>query len=219
MATICDTCHSGCCRAFILQITAYDAFLISRDIGLPLSEFITILSVSPEAFANTIAFSDPGMEDQRFVLTLKRVESTITPSTKKCYFLQEWQRGQVMEHRGNHPGARIIGRCGIYGSRPLMCQVYPSGFDGTGTFGYVVSPTNENPSHEIYTVCPEPWSATTFAKEPASALHSLALYGYEKNFFDHAVAEWNRSPGPISEFIAFMSKAYESRFRLGASVT
>ena len=100
-----------------------------------------------------------------------------------------------------------------------MCQVYPSSLDGTGTIGYVVSPTNKEASHEIYSVCPEPWSAASFAKEPAAALHSLSLYGYEKNFFDHAIAEWNRNPGPISEFMAYMSNIYENRLRLGASVT
>jgi hypothetical protein len=44
MAGICDTCHAGCCRSYHLFITAFDAFRISRDLGLPVGEFVTLLS-------------------------------------------------------------------------------------------------------------------------------------------------------------------------------
>lgn len=222
MAGICDTCHAGCCRAYNLLITAYDALVISQDLGLPIAEFVTFLATRGEQTKlaggkNTpILFSDPGYEEIRFFVTLKRVESLLVPDTVKCYFLQEWNRQEPVLARGSHPGARIIGRCGIYGSRPLMCKTYPTSLHGEGAVGFIGTPppTELQKQHEAYTICPEKWSPEAFAQDPAKALHSLVLYNYETNFQNRALAEWNASPGLVKDFFPFMMKAYGARFRV-----
>ena len=48
MASMCDTCHAGCCRSYHIFITAFDAFSLSRDLGLPVGEFVTLLLFTTE---------------------------------------------------------------------------------------------------------------------------------------------------------------------------
>ncbi|MBI4662158.1 MAG: YkgJ family cysteine cluster protein [Verrucomicrobia bacterium] len=222
MAGICDTCHAGCCRTYNLIVTVYDALVISRDLGLPIAEFVTFLATRGEQIKlaggkNTpIIFSDPGYEEVRFFVTLKRVDSRLIAGTLKCYFLQEWNRQEVVAARGDHPGARIAGRCGIYGSRPLMCQTYPTVLHNEGAVGFIGTPppTDLQKVHEIYKICPEKWSPEAFVQDPAKALHSLVLYNYETNFQNRCLAEWNASPGLMKGFFPFMLRAYGERFRL-----
>lgn len=222
MSSMCDTCHAGCCRAYHLFITVFDAVRISRDLGLPMAEFVTMIPQNAEGAKRLgdvhkpIKFSDPGFEDTFFYLGLKRVESRIVPKTVKCYFLQEWQRGEPVAKRGEHPGSKIIGRCGIYGSRPLMCRTYPSFLHANGALGFI---TNPKPSelvkaNAIYTLCPENWDAASFGGDSNQVLQNLVHNRYEIDFQNKVIEEWNTRPRTFKEFLPYALGCYANRFRV-----
>jgi Fe-S-cluster containining protein len=162
-----------------------------------------------------LKFSDPGFEDTQFFIALKRVESRLIPGTLKCYFLQEWQRSEAVTARGEHPGSKLAARCGIYGSRPLMCRAYPS-FLHEGALGYVTNPAPSelSKSHEIYTLCPEKWEAAAVGTDSTQVLHQLVLNRYEIDFQNKLVEEWNAAPRTLNEFFPFAVNCYGNRFRV-----
>ena len=161
-----------------------------------------------------IKFSDPELAGKHFVLSLKRVDSSVIPGTRKCYFLLEWERKQPIPSRGDHLGSKIAGRCGIYGSRPLMCSVFPTVLAGAGeAIGYVGTPNNPNPAHEAYRLCPDEWTSSAFSSNPTATIHNLAVSNYEKNYQAQILSEWNSNPGLMQNFFDVMEKAYANRFR------
>lgn len=223
MAGICDTCHAGCCRTYNVFITAHDALTIAQDLALPVAEFVTFLAADeqqarqfPADHQSPMIFSDPGKENARFFLMLKKVESGLIPGTLKCFFLQEWKRQDPIANRGDHPGARIAGRCGVYGSRPLLCRTFPSTLHENGAVGFISTPqpTEVEKTNEIYKLCPEKWTPQAFSSDPTKVLHTLVLSRYETDFQNRAVAEWNAKPGLMKDFFPYMLAAYGNRFRL-----
>lgn len=218
---MCDTCHAGCCRAYTLIITVFDALQISRDLSLPIGEFVTMIPHNAEKVKKMgdlhrpLRFSDPGFEDSFFYIALKRVESRLIPGTVKCYFLQEWQRSEPVAKRGQHPGATVAGRCGIYGSRPLMCRAYPS-FLHKDALGFITNPKSPGleKANAIYTLCPEKWEAASFGSDPSQIIHQLVLNRYEIEFQNKLIEEWNASPRPLKEFFPYAVACYGNRFRV-----
>ncbi len=219
---MCDTCHAGCCRAYHLFITVFDAMQITRDLNLPIGEFVTMVPHDAAGVKRVgdmhtpLRFSDPGLEDTYLYIALKRVESRLVPGTLKCYFLQEWQRTEPVAARGEHPGAKIAGRCGIYGSRPLMCRTYPSFLHQNGALGFIANPKPADlaKANPIYTLCPEKWTAQSFAPDTTQAVHNLALSRYEIDFQNKLIEEWNAAPRLLKEFFPYAVACYASRFRL-----
>jgi Fe-S-cluster containining protein len=222
MSGICDTCHAGCCRTYHLVITAFDALSIANDLSLPVGEFATFLATSGEVTKllsghNTpIQFTDPELRDKQYFVALKKVESQLIPGTQKCHFLLEWNRQETIPGRGDHPGARIAGRCGIYHSRPQMCRAFPAFLHSNGAVAFVSTPAPNDLQlqHEIYKVCPEKWTPEAFTKDPSEALHTLVVTRYERDFQNLAVEEWNKNPGAAKDFFPFMQKIYGTRFRM-----
>jgi Fe-S-cluster containining protein len=222
MTTMCDTCHAGCCRAYNLIVTVYDALQISQDLNLPIAEFVTMVSQNEEGVKRMggihtpLRFSDPGFEDTFFYIALKRVESRLMPGTLKCYFLHEWQRAEPIAERGNHPGAKIAGRCGIYASRPLMCQAYPAFLHQDGALGFITNPAQPElvKADPIYTLCPEKWTPGAFAPNVNRTVHNLVLNKYEIEFQNRLISEWNANPRPLKEFFQYATGCYANRFRL-----
>jgi Fe-S-cluster containining protein len=219
---MCDTCHAGCCRAYHLFITVFDALLISRDLNLPIAEFVTMVPQNDEGVKRLgnlnrpIRFSDPGFEDTYFYIGLKRVESRLFPGTVKCFFLQEWHRAEPVAARGNHPGATVAGRCGIYGSRPLMCRAYPSHLHPNGALGLIGNPKPAElvKTNAIYNLCPDKWDAASFGSDPTQVVHNLVLNRYEVEFQNKLIEEWNANPRPLRDFFPFAVACYANRFRL-----
>lgn len=218
---MCDTCHAGCCRAYNLIITVFDALQISRDLNLPIGEFVSMIPANAELakkmgqLHRPLRFSDPGFEDTQFFIALKRVESRLVAGTLKCYFLQEWQRTEAVPARGDHPGANIAARCGIYGSRPLMCRAYPS-FLHNGALGFITNPAPSElqKTNPIYTLCPEKWESSSLGSDPAQVLHQLVLNRYEIEFQNKLIEEWNATPRTLKEFFPFAIGCYGNRFRV-----
>ena len=221
MPGMCDTCHAGCCRGYNLLITAFDALRISHDLSLPVGEFSTVLSFTPEqarkmekSFA-PIRLADPGCEQRRFFLALKRIESRLVAGTVKCYFLNEWQREHDAPDREGHPGQRTVGRCSIYNSRPMMCRAYPTALHSDIALGFITTPrpidlADHNP---IYQLCPGKWTADQFSTDHTTVLHNLAIHNFEIEFYNSAIAEFNRSGKYLKEFFPFMARVYGNRFR------
>lgn len=221
MAGMCDTCHAGCCRGYNLLITGYDALLMSRQLSLPLGEFCTLMGFRVEQakrFENSyvpIRLADRGCEEKRYFLALKRIESQLVPGTVRCYFLNEWKREYPATEREGHPGKEVVARCSIYGSRPMMCRTYPTSLHRDVALGYVSTPrpidlADKNP---VYQLCPEKWTATDFSADPTAAVHNLAIHRYEQDFYNQAIAEFNKKPRTLAEFFPFLARIYENRFR------
>lgn len=218
---MCDTCHAGCCRGYHLLITGYDALRMSRDLSLPIGEFCTMLSFSLEQSRRfehnyvPVRFSDPGCEAKRFFLGLKRIESRLQPGTVRCYFLNEWERGHDAPNRDDHPGRRIVARCSVYGSRPMMCRTYPTSLHQNISVGFIATPRpiDLESKNEIYKLCPEQWTAEQFSTDATTVLHNLAINRFELDFYNQAVAEFNKKPRAVKEFFPFLASAYENRFR------
>lgn len=219
---MCDTCHAGCCRAYNLIITVFDAVQISKDLSLPISEFVALISENAEgvkrlgALHRPLRFSDPGLEDTFFYIGLKRVESRLIPETLKCYFLHEWQRAEPVMERGEHPGGKIAGRCGIYGSRPLMCRAYPNFLHQNGAVAFISNPKQPElaQAHRIYSVCPEKWDLKSMGEEASQVVHQLILNKYEIDFQNKLIDEWNAAPRRHSEFFPHAAACYGGRLRM-----
>lgn len=221
MASICDTCHAGCCRAYHLFITVYDALRISTDLGIPIGEFATMVSRSEEEAKKVgkglrpLRFSDPEFKDAYFYLALKRVESRLVPGTLRCYFLQEWERTTPLPTATDHPGSRIAGRCGIYTSRPLMCRTFPTFLHSNGKVAFINNPepVRREGADPIYTLCPEEWTPGHFSTDSAEVLHNLVLRQYENEFQNGLIDEWNAAPGTLKDFFPHAIRCYQNRFR------
>jgi Fe-S-cluster containining protein len=227
MASICDTCHAGCCRSYHLFITAFDALRISRDLGLPVGEFVTMLSFSSEEVKRyadefvPIRFANTGAdrESTRYLLALKKIDSHLFPGTPKCYFLNEWKRDVPATGREGHPGKHYIGRCSIYGSRPMVCRTYPTSIHPDVAVGLITTPPPVHlaAKHEVHKICPEEWTVEKFGVDGTQVLHNLAISRYEREFYNQAVTEFNSEDHDVQEFFPFMARAYEHRFRNAAA--
>lgn len=215
----CETCHAGCCRAYSLFITIPDVLRISNDLGLSPEEFVDIKTYGESEGSSFVAkcpgilFSDASSEEQRFFITLRRVESLLIPNTIRCIFLNEWERSTPIEKRGDHPGAKIIARCSVYGSRPKMCGLYPSVLDAAGLLSYIRKPaiSTLSKSNEIYKVCPEDWTAADFTNDAEKIVHDHTIDKYEWRFQAQVIEKWNESPRTKAEFFPLMKRLYKAR--------
>ena len=221
MAAMCDTCHAGCCRGYNLLITAFDALRLSHDLSLPMGEFSTLLSLSVDQARRfeknfiPVRLADPGCEQKRFFLALKRIESRLVPGTVKCYFLNEWQREHAAPDREGHAGQKVVARCSIYNSRPMMCRTYPTALHANVALGFITTPrpidlSDKNP---MYQLCPEKWTAESFSTDHTTVLHNLVINQFENDFYNQAVAEFNRKSRTARDFFPFMADVYKNRFR------
>lgn len=215
--SVCVKCHAGCCRSLMLMITGYDALRIARDLALPpesFTQFVPLGESQAEAMRGSwalIRFADSSGPLKDHVLTLKKVPSTLMPTTTRCTFLQEWPRAQPDES-SQHPGGRVAARCGIYGSRPIMCRTYPALFD-PAEGPLVANRASMQAASGDDALCPQPWTAEMYAPDPTGTVHDLVIERYEFEFFGAAVAAWNAEPRPRAEFFEFMMAVYTNRLR------
>jgi Fe-S-cluster containining protein len=196
-------------------VTAHDALRISRELGLPLGEFATLMSFGAEEVRCyepehvPLRFADTP-EDRRYLLALKRTESALFPGTQRCWFLQEWRREKEAPERGEHPGRHTIGRCGIYGSRPQVCRVFPTSLHATLPLALI----HPQPLPGSANGCPEEWSVEKLGVAPHAAVHALAVHRFEREFFMQASREFNAARLPLAEFFPFMTRVLGHRLRV-----
>jgi hypothetical protein len=155
----------------------------------------------------------------RYLLALKKVDSQLFPGVPKCYFLGEWKRDRPAAGREGHPGKHFIGRCTIYGSRPMICRTFPTTFHPEVAVGMISTPRPVDlpGNHEGHRVCPEDWTVENFGTDSDTVLHNLAISRYEREFYHQAVTEFNEGEWGVPDFFPFMARVYERRFRNAAA--
>jgi Fe-S-cluster containining protein len=186
---------------------------------MPVGEFVTLMSFTVEEVVRyerdnvPLHFVDRPA-DRRFLLALKRVDSALFPGTQRCWFLQEWKRETEAPERGEHPGRHTLGRCGIYGSRPHVCRIFPTALHATLPLGLIHQrPLEASGLSGALAGCPEEWTVEKFGVEPDAALHALAVHRFEREFYAQASREFNEAQLPLAEFFPFMARVLAHRFR------
>ena len=204
-ATPCDSCHAGCCRAFVVPITGADALRLQRT-GHDFWAFAVRWSDPDGAIAGRVAphlyFADTG--DEPFVLGLMHNESAVHPGTSRCRFLLE------SPPTPDAPLGR--GVCSLYGSRPSACRVFPTKFDAARELVQLEPvPPSGRPSdpQPAYSLCPRPWQ--THEIDVVEQPGVLAAAESEMDFFTKVATLWNRTRGPWEAFPTFLQLVYAGR--------
>lgn len=219
--SVCSECHGGCCRRYYIDLTGYDIFKIHNLLELDYDIFATPIEVTENIKdevskdAALFKFSDK-KNDVYYRFTLTRIESHLAKGTSKCMFLQEWDSETLKKETPQ----KLMGRCGIYSARPLMCANYPARFDLTGLFGYVLDPylNAEKKQTEVYNVCPRKLTKEDFADYSGEINKNLALRKFELEYFQKLAKEWNENPKTENELFDFIDKIYTNRISYDESI-
>jgi len=215
--SVCSICHGGCCRRYYVDFTGYDLYNISKHLELEIPFFAETVEVKDEDVtelskdAALFKFTDNNCKN--FVrFCLRRINSTVMPSSTRCLFLLEWDG----EFLGLKEHNTVLGRCGIYQLRPLTCAIYPVRIDEkNGLIGCVSDPYEicEKKNNPAYNVCPRPLIKEDFADYTGEISKFLALHKYEMAFFKALADDWNEDPGSLSEFLERLVKIYSNRIQ------
>jgi Fe-S-cluster containining protein len=202
----CAGCHAGCCRSFAVPLTGADIVRIERDLNCTFWDFVCRWDDTHGQIAAGQAphfrFADEPATP--FVLCLLQTASGNFPQSSMCRFLAE------QSPTAEHPLGTA--HCGIYGSRPLACRVFPTRFNATGSLTVLHDvPERGRPTADgdIYRLCPRPWDVADV--DPISAPQDLVLLRYETQFFAQVAALWNQSPGEWTAFPEFLRVVYTNR--------
>jgi len=212
--SICSECHGGCCRRYYIDLTGYDIVNISKSLELDPFVFISTQIIEEENIekisedAALFKFINDNCKDFRRII-LKRIESKLIPGTTRCMFLQEWNNKEISSIQEG----QTVGRCGIYGVRPLVCSIYPAKLDESQVFGYIPDPyyNCEKKNTPVYNLCPRPLNNEDFADYTGETTKNLALHKFEMNFFKSIASIWNENPGSIDEFFKHITCIYDNR--------
>lgn len=98
---VCETCHGGCCKKFVVFVTAHDAARIAKNLNIDPLYFLHYYPV--EISSNFPIFRIRGKD---YLLGLDSKDG----SMKECKFLMS---------------IGIYRKCGIYQYRPMSCRRYP----------------------------------------------------------------------------------------------
>ncbi len=209
--SLCEGCHAGCCRSFAVPVTGADILRIERDLGLDFWSFVCRWADPDGNIAHRYApqFRFEDEPEMPFVVCLQHAESRYFPQTTMCQFLAEQAPDE------EHPLGTA--HCGIYGSRPAACRVFPAKFNDTEDLAIL----HDVPSHgrggqdEVYSLCPRPWTPQDV--DPLEVLPNLAVAKYEMQFFHYLAAAWNRAPKAWSLFPDFLRVVYANRVAVQTS--
>ncbi len=202
---ICDGCHAGCCRTFVVPLTGADILRIERSVGVSFWDFVCRWADPEGTIAKRTAphffFSDEPATP--FVIGLLHVPSQIFTGTSKCRFLVEQQPDEQHELG--------VGRCAIYAQRPLVCQVFPTTFDKHGHLASIQKvPEYGSPDkHPVHRLCPRQWQPADL--DPVDTPSALASLFYELRFFHTVATVWNRNPQSWLDFPDFLRLVYSQR--------
>jgi len=211
---ICSTCHGGCCRRYYIDLTGYDLINIQKALMMDFPVFTQIMRIDENEIdfymkeSVIFKFTDDGCKDY-YRLCLKRVPSRYMQDSTQCMFLQEWNS----EVLNNSEINGVMGRCGIYGCRPLICAIFPTKFDLSGHFGYSPDPTTsfEKKKNPAYNLCPRILQKDDFSDNSDITLKNLILQKFESDFFRAMSVHWNEEPKSINDLFAFIKKVYANR--------
>jgi Fe-S-cluster containining protein len=203
----CESCHSGCCRAFAVPVTGADILRIRSRLSMEFHEFVCRWA-DPEGeialnHAPHFHFSDEPATP--FVICLMHHESHVFPGTTRCEFLDE-----------TAPTAQAplgTARCSIYPERPSTCRAFPAKLNATGELAilYDVPSHARDASQPVYALCPRPWQPEDL--DPVQQVQDLVVAKYEMQFFHCLASIWNEQPGRWSDFPQFLEYVYVNRLR------
>lgn len=204
----CSGCHAGCCRSFAIPVTGADILRIARSESLSFWDFIVRWEDSSGSIAGNYVPHFYFADEPRtpFAICLKQVESQQFPGTRRCRFLDE---------SAPEPGKPFgTARCGIYGSRPSACRVFPTRFESNSPL-VVLNQVPERALPEsagaIYQLCPREWTPQDV--DVIDGPQDLAVARYEADFFQQVAAVWNRQILDWKLFPDFLEAVYSDRVR------
>lgn len=201
----CQNCHAGCCRSFAVSITGADIIRIERDLKLNFWDFVCrwedregliTRGQAPQFFFD----DEPSVP---FAICLMHSQSQFFQKSTKCRFLMEGAPDR------DYPLGQA--RCGIYGSRPSACRIFPTRLSSSGQIAEIY----DIPSHgrheqlPIYELCPRPWIPADL--DPVQTVEDLVIARFEQLFFQQLARVWNKSPQSWASFPDFIRFVYEKR--------
>ncbi len=201
----CDSCHSGCCRAFAIPVTGADIFRIEKGLKLNFWDFVCRWADPDGTIARNNAphffFSDEPQTP--FVICTTHLPSAYHEGTTKCRFLVECEPDK------EDPIG--VSKCGIYNFRPASCHAFPMKMDDSGelTILYQVPKHGRPDENPLYDLCPREWEVEDI--DPIEAPQQLAITHYEINFFTQVAQLWNRNPREWDLFPEFLQVVYNHR--------
>ena len=201
----CESCHAGCCRAFAVPLTGADIMAIQRRLGLSFWDFVCRWAdpTGKIARGRVPHFFFPDAPESPFVICLMHFDSLFLPGTMKCRFLIECPPDDA------HPLGQA--RCGIYGTRPSACRVFPTKLNDTGDLVVLcnVPPSPREGGHPAYDLCPREWEPDEI--DPIQSVQDLVVTKYEFAFFAEIARAWNQSPRSWEVFPEFLHLVYSNR--------
>ena len=208
MGTPCDSCHAGCCRAFVVPITGTDVLRLERT-GLDFWDFAVRWSDPDGSIAQRHApqlhFADTG--DEPFVLGLMHTPSATLPGSTCCRFLRE---------AAPTPDAPLgTAACSLYEDRPRTCRVFPMKFNQTRELvqlEHVPPHGRSSDDHLAYKLCPRDWTVDEVDAIEMPA--TIATAEHEMQLFHKIAGVWNRRRGEWTAFPDFLRQVYNSLVRV-----
>jgi Fe-S-cluster containining protein len=158
MTSPCATCTKRCCHHYTVTVSGYDAWVIAQGLHLAPEQFLVAV---PQKTPNRRGF------------LLDRSERTYDIALDKAPAASEEQ--PCVFWVGLPSG---VGRCGIYGLRPFVCQTYPA---------WMVEGNVER--REDVLCAPDAWRDGVLQR-PVWRERLLQMH-VEFDIYELAVARWN----------------------------
>lgn len=215
---LCKNCHAGCCRRYNPYLWGSDIIRIVEALKVDLNFFTSAYLVEDKleqikGKEPVFIFTDSG-EPLHFVLVLKLNASRFFPDSSKCMFLQEWSA----QAQGSEELTGIIGRCGIYGIRPINCRAWPAKYDEEKQNVIIRDPHNIlDKEHRrvddspCYDICERELTHDDYAVYENQYVEDAIINKHEKEFFMQLADKWNENPDVSDNFYAFLKKEYADR--------
>lgn len=222
---LCDGCHGGCCRHYILVVTAFDIIRIADALGLREVDICSFIPIKEQDHSQGVILKENSKQFPFSLLTLKKIDSEVIKGSTRCLFLVEGRRKQPLNgHETNdHPGQNYFGKCGIYPLRPLMCQTYPYAMANDNDMSLISrSISEERILKNGYELCPStmnwPWGEQNSFSDVDRISSQLAREQFELNTYKRFVKVWNNSVNLHSqnEFFKFMRIEWSNLIKRGA---
>jgi len=201
----CDTCHAGCCRAYVVPLTGADILQIMSNRKLSFWDFACRWADPGGAIAQKFAPHFYFRDDPQtpYVIALIQEYSSQFPGTTRCKFLVEGAPS---------PEAPLgVSHCGAYGERPSACRIFPTKLDQAEELAVLCDVPAEGKagSHPAYRLCSRKWEPADL--DPIGQVQNLVIARYEMNFFFKLAQGWNCVPGDWKSFPDFLQLVYSKR--------
>lgn len=203
--SLCESCHSGCCRSFAVPLTGADILRIENQRGLSFWDFACRWADPHGRIAKDHAphfhFADEPATP--FAICLRHEASAFFPNATKCLFLVECPPD------AEHPLGQA--RCGMYASRPSACRAFPTKFSDSGDLVVLgdVRRSARDDANPAYELCPRPWQVSDV--DPIQAAADLVVAKYEMAFFRNVASAWNRRLQSWEVFPDYLRLVYAKR--------